>query len=152
MMLTLPNSHCSQAIALRVLLILSLWEGPVLWVHQHSLEVVGLSKHLEQFHSDAQTEIADNAEWHWHLSWPASSEPCEGQSGESTPRSRNVTQTVSSATSLSWVMQLSVSLDSFSDFEPSSNRLLHSARKDRAFLATYCPAHSMQQVLCRMSC
>lgn len=148
----LLNPHRSLSIALRVLLIVSLWEGPVLWGHHHSPGFIGLSEHLEQFHPGLETRSPPQSEWHWHLSWPESPEPCEEGRKESTPRSRNLTAATSIVTAHSWSVQLSICVGDVSFIGHPEPRRIFSLQEDRAFLATYCPAHSMQQLLCRMSC
>lgn len=76
------------AVALRFLLALSLWQGPILWGHEHHVGSAGITAHLATFHSgDAN---AMQLGWHWHLSlpnWDPSQSP-EGSdpSPQSTPK------------------------------------------------------------------
>src|SRR5690606_3831927 len=55
----------SKAVAFRLLLVVSLWRGPVLWAHEHSAACEDLSRHLSVFHAD--NPEAWNLGWHWHL-------------------------------------------------------------------------------------
>ena len=58
----------TSAVVFRLLLVVSLWRGPVLWAHEHDANCENLTTHLVVFHPDAP-ETWDLG-WHWHLSLP----------------------------------------------------------------------------------
>ena len=55
-------------VAGRLLLVASLWQGPICWGHEHTCEGMDLAAHLARFHR-AETDAMTRG-WHWHLSMP----------------------------------------------------------------------------------
>ena len=71
------------AVTLRLLLVLSLWQGPSFWGHVHHSESVGLGVHLAQFHSGEADSL--QLGWHWHLSLPENG-PSQSSEDSEQPR------------------------------------------------------------------
>lgn len=73
-------------VVFRLLLVVSLWEGPVVWGHSHRVAMMGpanLTSHIASYH-ECDTAAADLG-WHWHFSIPATDGDSSG-SGQSSHR------------------------------------------------------------------
>lgn len=57
-----------SAVVFRLLLVVALWEGPVLWGHTHNADRSALAGHIARFHA-CDVDPASLG-WHWHFSLP----------------------------------------------------------------------------------
>ena len=65
-------------VVFRLLLAVSLWNGPVLWGHQHVHGATADAEHIARYH--ANDPDASHLGWHWHCTLPESSDTeSEGQ-------------------------------------------------------------------------
>lgn len=79
----LHTTSLLSRIALRLLLVLSLWDGPVVWGHSHATAMSrteSLAAHIAVHH--ACEGNAAHLGWHWHFSIPESdgADPSPGKS------------------------------------------------------------------------
>jgi hypothetical protein len=75
-------SYLARSTVFRWLLVVSLWEGPVLWGHVHAVGEAGLGAHLQRCHLHDADPFGLG--WHWHLSWP---EPGDSETSHKTAQS-----------------------------------------------------------------
>lgn len=144
----------SKAVAFRLLLVVSLWRGPVLWAHEHSAACEDLSRHLSVFHAD--NPEAWNLGWHWHLCLPESRGPLApedkvpfGDPGDSLPALVSAPHSSLTAGLSSPATQTTVSAFlARSDFDSLSSAEAGVKRFGRGPGA----GPSTQQLLCRMNC
>jgi hypothetical protein len=68
----------------RLVLAISLWQGPILWGHAHTADIS--ENHLTRFH--IQPTLGGMMQWHWHLSPPARLPHCPFQD-EDQPQNPN---------------------------------------------------------------
>jgi len=143
------QSRLHTAVWFRLLLALSLWQGPVLWGHQHR-GVTGLAEHIARFHTNNSS--AGSMGWHWHLMMPNGQHPLSPSSAD---------QHTSAPRDLSRTTNVSLELaDSSQPLEPDSRPAgptdlqigLALTSGLSGFLATYHLLHPSQQLLCRMTC
>lgn len=132
----------------RLLLVVSLWQGPVAWIHMHAPDAEGLADHLARFHADDPDPFCLG--WHWHLSSPVTGEPTSDHEKPANPHPAVLGSQVTVCCS-------SISVDAPAELSVLSR--LHTLSSDHgtaratvAFLGTFCPAHTAQQVLCRINC
>lgn len=151
------QQRCGFSAALfRLLLVASLWRGPVLWAHEHSAACEDLTTHLSIFHADEPE--AWNLGWHWHLSVPDSRGPLTPQDEEKVPYGdpgdslpalvpgslSSLTAGLSSPATQSAVAEFSSS-SSFDSLSPSEAEVLQFGKRPGV-------PPSTQQLLCRMNC
>jgi len=139
------------AAGFRLLLIVSLWQAPVVWGHQHSTDAADLAEHLALFHGGDFESC--NLGWHWHVSLPQGEAPCSPESPQS-PRDSLPGVVDSVSTPGSHLLSARV-LHELADLIPlaaSGGSSLLTAAAGPNYLATWSAAHSPQQLLCRMSC
>lgn len=138
----------SATVCFRLLLVMSLWQGPVLWGHQHTPESGVSTTHIAQFHGNQSD--AWNLSWHWHFSRldPSGNASSEQSDETRLPFSQIVVNEAGCALALGGTIA-SVAIEAVR-WLPAN--VPHTGSGVHGFLATYCPAHSPQQVLCRMSC
>lgn len=142
-------SACPLAsISFRLLLVVSLWEGPVLWGHTHTNATPGLAFHIGRLHSG--DPAAMNMDWHWHLSVPDRNG--DEQSERKLPTQSQPTLVRISAelagfasSSLSAPATLTVGWGSIA-------ACLQPQFMSRGACSTNTLNSSPQQMLCRMSC
>jgi hypothetical protein len=143
------QNRLRTAVWFRLLLALSLWQGPVLWGHQHR-GVTGLAEHIARFHADNSS--AGSMGWHWHLMMPNGQHPLSPNSGD---------QHTSAPRDLSRTANVSLELaDSLHPVEPGCLSAgpanvqagLTLTSRSSGFLATYHLLHLSQRLLCRMTC
>ena len=69
-----PQQRCPFAtVSFRLLLLVSLWQGPIIWVHDHTPVDSRLAEHVARFHASESDPW--NLGWHWHVSMPESRIP-----------------------------------------------------------------------------
>lgn len=143
---TFLTSSCLTTAVFRLLLVASLWQGPILWGHQHHLASAGLSFHTAQCHSN--DEDSRELGWHWHLSWPVCDESCPTDDPLQ-PRlplsERAVPVEVGSLfAAFDWAGPVECPVVT----EPHRGPVSICG----AFLSSFCPAHTPQELLCRLTC
>lgn len=148
-----PRRNSLTAVVFRLMLAISLWEGPILWGHQHSSNSTGMATHIARCH--ACDESPQSLGWHWHVSLPVQGDPSSSK-GDDVPQT-NLPRTVApSVTDVAGTLQAGLSVAPFS--VPITGRFLSLGYEALppsgrgGFLASYSPAHSRQQLLCRLSC
>ncbi len=139
-----------MAVAFRLLLAVMLWDGPVVWGHQHAVPAEGLSEHLARYHADDANAVCLG--WHWHVSPPAG----DGSQSSDDEESGNRTQpkTVAESLVLSNLFDFIAALPC-PGLSVCSAMVLpaNSVRAaEGSYLATFSPGHSAQQMLCRLNC
>ena len=136
------------AICFRLLLVMSLWQGPILWGHQHTPDSGVSTAHIARFHGNRSD--AWSLSWHWHLSLLERSGDESSEKAEETrlPFSQIVMNEAGCAFSHGPSIESTAIKETWSI--PAN--VPHRSSGARGFLATYCPAHSPQQILCRLSC
>ncbi len=142
-------SLCPVAgVVFRLLLLASLWEGPVLWGHTHNSATPGLSAHLARLHQGQLAAM--NIGWHWHLSLPESGQG--EQSDGKFPKDYQPTVVLTSAGLMSCVSSpLSVPA-AWADSYGANCGALQPQFMSRVACSTIIFNSSPQQTLCRMSC
>ncbi len=143
-----------SAVALRLLLLVSLWRGPVLWGHEHSADCTDLATHLSLFHGGDPDAL--HLGWHWHLRFPNSRGPVApdenspfGDSGDSLPVVLSGTSSTLMAAMSSWAAQLCVPAD------PAAKCGVGASSRQTAVAAFGTgpgAAPDTLQLLCRMHC
>lgn len=140
-----------SVVGFRLLMVVSLWQGPIAWGHQHAPDSVGMADHLARFHAGETDAFCLG--WHWHVTLPGTGSPTSTDQGppEQLPANPVV---IGSAVS---VCCGSLSPDALvqTGLLPSNLALggrVFAPLGAQGFLGTFCPAHTAQQVLCRMSC
>lgn len=138
-------------VGFRLLMVVSLWQGPIAWGHQHAPDSEGIADHIARFHAGEADAFCLG--WHWHVSLPGTGEPTSNDQGapEQLPTNPVV---IGSAVSVG-CGPLSPDALVEAGLTPSNLSLSGCAFApygSNAFLGTFCPAHTAQQVLCRMSC
>ena len=80
------------SLALRVLLLVSAWQGPLPWWHSHGgiagaseQDSIWLVEHLQCWHPGLEAASADSLGWHMHWGYPSST----GSTGQPTPRTQD---------------------------------------------------------------
>lgn len=149
---SLPQQNSIVAVCFRLLLAVSLWQGPVLWGHQHEPNSAGLAAHLSRFHADDSHALTLG--WHWHLSLPVQRVPGSSDDAEQSQQPLPLI-VVSSASLCANISYSSSEPTAFAALTPTAlidSGLEASRTGTCGFLATYCPAHSPQQLFCRLSC
>lgn len=69
-----PQQRCPfTTVGFRLMLMVSLWQGPIIWGHDHAPVNARLAEHVARFH--AGESDAWNLGWHWHVSMPDSRMP-----------------------------------------------------------------------------
>ena len=142
----------SVSIALRLLLILSLWDGPILWGHQHSAGCSHLPEHLAKYH--ANDARAMELGWHWHLTRWCGVGLADSENHEQPPLPFPKQSAEQTLAVIGW--------SSLENLPTTAATLIDGALlRDRSstgnvvslnFVDTYCLAHSRQHVLCRLTC
>jgi len=72
------------AVVFRLLLVISLWQGPFPWMHRHTIEDPDLAPHLARFHDRDLT--ASDLGWHWHFSYPETGGNADSDGNEPVPQ------------------------------------------------------------------
>lgn len=138
---------------LRLLLVISLWQGPIIWGHKHHGSGEELANHIVRFHGQELTPREMG--WHWHCSMPADlfSKSTSDTNRDSLPLSRDMLRPmlpsngVDACYSSSLVylnsLQLGILAPSLFTMRPSD------IARDIPKLD---PARSPQSILCRMHC
>ena len=57
-----------SSVVFRLMLMASLWQGPILWGHSHQQVREGLADHIAKFHCEGASSW--QLGWHWHCSLP----------------------------------------------------------------------------------
>lgn len=68
-----------SAVVFRLLLVVSLWQGQVVWGHQHQADSSSMAEHIARYH--AGDPNAWNLGWHWHLSNACGGQPIDDTQG-----------------------------------------------------------------------
>ncbi|WP_437226225.1 hypothetical protein SH661x_004473 [Planctomicrobium sp. SH661] len=142
------------AVVFRLVLMTSLWQGPVVWGHSHHQTEAELADHIARFHSGV-SDCRCNG-WHWHCSLPDDVAPkSSGQSNgngkcPSSPRDLVRVVTFDSASSFSVVGYLS--FDRFPSHAAMHPLLKTSQGGSTQLLFPFEHAHASQYVLCRIVC
>jgi hypothetical protein len=69
-----PQQRCPfAAVGFRLLLLVSLWQGPIIWGHDHAVTDLHLAEHVARFHVSESDSW--KLGWHWHFSIPESRQP-----------------------------------------------------------------------------
>lgn len=130
----------------RLLLVVSLWDGPVLWGHVHAVGAGDLMTHLQQFHLHDPEPFGLG--WHWHLSLPEDGKP--GSPGDSGKNRAHPPRLLTKP--------LQCGVDSLSASsgasEPATVLRLETLAPSRCRAFSRLPSinNSPQLLLCRLSC
>ena len=177
----LQQSGIVAAIGFRLLLILSLWQGPIVWGHYHDghhvqnghgqnghgqnghgqnghgqdrrgLKRSGLAEHLARYHQgETKTECGH---WHWHVTL-AHRGPV-GEHDSLPPGHPVIPQDLVSPVLVAPTAPMNagaaIEISCLTPVEPRSIGLNWDLSQASGFLATYFPTHSPQDVLCRRLC
>lgn len=145
------TTDCGRiALAIRLMLALSLWQGPLVWGHDHSTSAPS-AEHVARFHGGDLASA--QSEWHWHFSFPEGADPSSSPTDEPPPPSSwpRTLSANSSGLDVQVLTQLSLSVASCNALVlPVSAGSVSSLSLDRP-RAMASPV-SLQDLLCRMSC
>jgi len=135
-------------------MIVSLWQGPIVWGHRHEQGDVGLANHIHKFHDESHQSSCLG--WHWHCSllsdvFPASSDETDTNQNPQ-PKPRDLVRIISfdGGSLFSVVGYLSFERSPATVAVKTGATAPHRALF--GFLSTFDPAHASQYVLCRMTC
>ena len=135
------------SVLFRLLLVASLWQGPILWGHQHDLNSVGLSFHTARCHSN--DDHTTNLGWHWHLTLPTTHE----DQAPNDPDQPQLPLSKRAVPSDAVCSNAEFDLNGPWEFcEAVSLPVPMPVASPVTFLSSYCPAHTAQQLLCRLTC
>ncbi|MBI1346086.1 hypothetical protein GC163_07335 [bacterium] len=133
----------------RLLLAVSLWDGPVLWGHQHNHDATADAEHIARYHAgDPEAALLG---WHWHCSLPES-DPSESESPSHQPLSKVA---VIATLTASCGSTTTVDFDHIVVFIGGAQWLSEVAADPghtADFFTSQMLTHSPQQLLCRMVC
>ena len=145
------TTHCGRiALAIRLMIALALWQGPLVWGHDHSTSAPS-AEHVARFHGGNLTSA--QSEWHWHFSFPEGADPSSSPADEPLPPSTwpRTLSASSSGLDVQVLTQLSLSI-AFSSARvlpaPAGSVSGLSIERPRAMGSPV----SLQDLLCRMSC
>jgi len=143
-----------SAVVFRLLLIASLWQGPIAWGHAHSPNVAGLADHIAKFHSgQLDTSCCD---WHWHYSLIGDALPSSPDRENSQNNPQSEPRTLARVISLESSNPLQVLSYLSFEFAPTqcaakADMKLHQ-QSSLKLLQSHCPEHTAQYVFCRILC
>lgn len=142
------------SVVFRLVLIVSLWQGPIVWGHCHQHSAVGLASHLAKFHSDVSDPWTLG--WHWHCTFPNDAFPVSSDPSGTNHHSPSSPRDLSRTVSLSTGAVFSV-IDYLSfDWSPAHVAVRDSGNLRQEFLSgplrRIDRAHASQYALCRIIC
>lgn len=105
---------------LRLLLALSVWDGPVLWGHVHTDGQKGLDTHVARFHACDQSPWTLG--WHWHITVPAADDEADSD-GQPTRRSEHTVVLLTSSSTETAPQLLAWSIVSSDDWLTATQNL-----------------------------
>jgi len=142
------------SVVFRLMLIASLWQGPIIWGHCHQHSIVGLANHIAKFHS--QTPDPWDLGWHWHCSLPGDAFPVSSDPNQTNHHSQSSPRDLIRMVSLN--VSVAFSVVGYLSFDRSPSRVAvrncGNLRQETLFgpLWVINSAHVSQYVLCRIVC